>query len=303
MAPIAESAAAATLDRAPETPAAAVTVERLTPAAGAEISGVDLTRPLAQDQARAIHRALLDHGVVFFRGQPVTPDQQVAFARNFGRVPKVPDSMFRVHPDNPYVSVLENDAERPPTVNTWHSDYSFAAKPDYASVLRAVSVPAAGGDTIWTNMAAAYEALPDRMKRLVEGLTATHDFMYLYERPFKAFLWQGERFQYMEAARLEHPPVSHPVVRTIPETGRKALFINESFTRHIDDMGDDEGRALLRYLVQHIQTPEFQVRFRWTADTVAMWDNRITVHYAVADYHPAHRLMHRVTVLNDEVPA
>lgn len=285
----------------PETSALEITP--LTLVAGAEISAVDLRQPLNDDDVAAIHRALLAWGVVFFRDQPITPDQQASFARNFGRVPEVPDSMFRVHPDNPFVSVLENDAERPPTVNTWHSDYSFARLPDFGSILHAVVVPPAGGDTIWTNMVAAYEALPDRIKHLIDGLTATHDYMYLYERPFKAYLWEGERFDNMEQGRLEHPPVSHPVVRTIPDTGQKALFINESFTRHIDGMGDDEGRAILKYLVKHIQTPEFQVRLHWAQNTVAFWDNRTTVHYAVADYHPRHRLMHRVTVLNDEAPA
>jgi len=282
---------------------AEITVAPLTCHAGAAIEGIDLRAPLTAGNRQVILDALRDWGVVFFRDQAITPDQQVAFAKEFGRVPKVPDSMFRVHPDNPYVSVLENDADRPPTVNTWHSDYSFAAVPDYGSILHAKIVPPYGGDTIWTNMVAAYEALPDRVKQSLEGLTATHDFMHLYERPFKAFLWEGERFQYMEAARLEHPPVSHPVVRTIPETGQKALFVNESFTRHIDSLGDSEGRSLLGYLVDHLRTPEYQVRFSWTPDTVAFWDNRTTVHYAVADYHPAHRLMHRVTVMNDEVPA
>ncbi len=279
-----------------------IEVAPLTPAAGAEITGIDLTQPLNTAEVDAVHRALLDHGVIFFRDQPVTPDQEVVFARNFGRVPEVPDSMFRVHPDNRFVSVLENDADRPPTVNTWHSDYSFAAVPDYASILRSVIVPPAGGDTIWVNMVAAYEALPDKMQQLIDGLTATHDYMYLYERPFKKYLWEGERFDHMEQGRREHPPVSHPVVRTIPDTGKKALYINESFTRHIDGMDDTEGRSTLRYLIDHIRTPEYQVRFNWTPDTVAFWDNRTTVHYAVADYHPAHRLMHRVTVLNDEVP-
>lgn len=286
----------------PEAPQQAAIVEPLTCAAGAEIKGIDLRAPLSDADRQTVSDGLRDWGVVFLPGQDITPDQQVAFARHFGRVPKVPDSMFRVHPDNAYVSVLENDAERPPTVNTWHSDYSFAALPDYVSVLRSKIVPAYGGDTIWVNMVAAYEALPDRMKGMIHGLTATHDFMYLYERPFKKFLWEGDRFQYMEAARLEHPPVSHPVVRTIPETGQKALYVNESFTRHIDGVRENESRSILSYLIEHIKTPEYQVRFTWTADTVALWDNRTTAHYAVADYHPAHRLMHRVTVLNDEVP-
>lgn len=287
---------------AEQTSASTLTVTPLTTCIGAELTGVDLSQPLDGIDAAAVHRALMDYGVVFFRDQPISPDQQVAFAGLFGRVPAVPDSMFRVHPDNAFVSVLENYADRPPTVNTWHSDYSFAAKPDFASILRAVVVPEVGGDTIWSDMTAAYQALPDRMQTMLDGLTATHDYMYLYERPFKKYLWEGERFEPMEKARLAHPPVSHPVIRTHPETGNKALFINESFSRQIDGMSDNESRSILGYLVNHITRPEFQVRFRWTPGTVAFWDNRCTVHYAVADYHPAHRLMHRVTVLKDEVP-
>ncbi len=274
----------------------------LTTCIGAELSGIDLCVPWSNTDAAAVHQALMDYGVIFFRDQAITPDQQVAFGKLFGRVPEVPDSMFRVHPDNPYVSILENDADNPPTVNTWHSDYSFAALPDFASILHAIDVPEVGGDTIWCDMTAAFEALPDRMQKMLDGLTATHDYMYLYERPFKSNLWEGERYQYMEAARIAHPPVSHPVIRTHPETGRKALFVDESFTRHIDGMRETESRSIISYLIAHITLPEFQVRFRWTSNTVAFWDNRNTVHYAVADYHPAHRLMHRITVLKDEVP-
>jgi taurine dioxygenase len=245
----------------------------------------------------SLRRALVEHGVLFFRDQRIGPAQQAAFARQFGHVPRVPDSMFRVHPESPLVSVLENDAERPPTVNNWHSDYSFAAEPDVASVLRAVVVPEVGGDTVWASMYAAYEGLSDRMQHHLDGLVAAHDFMKLYERPAKKALWQGERGRLMEEARRAFPPVYHPVVRVHPETGRKALFVNESFTRHVDGMTESESRALLGYLFEQARTPEYQVRFAWSEGAVAMWDNRSTVHYAVADYYPRHRLMHRVTVL------
>ena len=272
-------------------------IRPVTPGVGAEISGVDLGADLDDATVAALRSALIEHGVLFFRDQPTTPDRQVAFARRFGHVPRVPDSMFLVHEDNPYVSVLANDAERPPTVNNWHSDYSFAEQPDFASVLRSVTVPDVGGDTVWGGMFAAWDGLTDRMQQHLEGLTATHDFMKLYERPVKKQLWQGERGRLMEAARLQFPPVSHPVVRVHPESGRKALFVNESFTRHIDGMSESESRALLGHLFEHVKAPEFQVRFRWSPDCVAMWDNRSTIHYAVADFHPARRLMHRVTVL------
>ncbi|WP_416897794.1 MAG: TauD/TfdA dioxygenase family protein [Minwuia sp.] len=269
----------------------------VTPSVGAEVSGIDLTESLDEKAVAALRAALIEHGVLFFRDQPVTPDHQVAFARRFGHVPKVPDSMFLVHEANPHVSVLLNDADRPPTVNNWHSDYSFAPLPDFASVLRSVVVPDCGGDTVWAGMFAAWDGLPDRMQQHLDGLTATHDFMKLYERPVKKRLWEGERGRLMEAARREFPPVSHPVVRPHPESGRKALFVNESFTRHIDGMSEQESRHLLAFLFEHCKAPEFQVRFRWSPDCVAMWDNRSVIHYAVADFHPARRLMHRVTVL------
>lgn len=272
-------------------------IRPVTPGVGAEVGGVDLGADLAEATVARLRAALIEHGVLFFRDQPIEPDRQVAFARRFGHVPRVPDSMFLVHEANPYVSVLANDADRPPTVNNWHSDYSFAAEPDFASVLRSVVVPDCGGDTVWAGMFAAWEGLPDRMQRHLEGLTATHDFMKLYERPVKKRLWNGERGRLMEAARLQFLPVSHPVVRVHPENGRKALFVNESFIRHIDGMSESESRHLLAYLFEHCKAPEFQVRFRWSPDCVAMWDNRSTIHYAVADFHPAHRLMHRVTVL------
>lgn len=279
-----------------------ICVTPINPAIGAEIGGVDLGRELDAATAAEIMDAILDRLVVFFPGQNVSPDRQAAFGRHFGDVPEVPDSMFRVHADNPCVSVLENDAKRPPTVNNWHSDYSFAAKPDFLSILHARSVPDIGGDTIWVNMYAAYEALTEPMKAHLEGRLATHDFMKLYERPFKRHLWEGGRFDHMEAARLAHPPVRHPAVRTIPETGRRALFVNESFTRNIEGLDERESASLLDYLFEHIRTPEYQLRYRWQRGTLAVWDNRVTVHYAVADYHPRHRLMHRVTVLNHEAP-
>ena len=199
-----------------------ISVRPINPVIGAEITDVDLSRELDPATAAEILDAILDHLVVFFPGQDITPNQQAAFARHFGDVPEVPDSMFRVHADDPCVSVLENDAEHPPTVNNWHSDYSFAAEPDFLSILHAQSIPDVGGDTIWVNMYAAYEALTDPMKAHLAGRVATHDFMKLYERPFKRHLWEGERFEHMEAARLEHPPAGHPVVRTIrrPVAGR-----------------------------------------------------------------------------------
>jgi taurine dioxygenase len=280
-----------------------IAVRPINPVIGAEITGIDLRHDIDDPTTSEVMSAIFDHLVVFFPDQKITPDEQVAFARHFGDVSGVPDSMFQAHTDNQYVSVLENNAENPPTVNNWHSDYCFAAKPDFLSILHTQIVPDIGGDTIWVNMYAAYEALSDKLKVHLRGLRANHDFMKLYTQPFKAHLWEGERHQYMEAAQKEHPPVLHPVVRTIPETGRQALFVNESFTRDIEGFTETESTSLLNFLFDHIQTPEYQIRYQWKPNTLAVWDNRVTVHYALADYHPQHRLIHRVTVLNHEVPA
>lgn len=264
---------------------------------GSVFENLDLSSPMDHSVIAAIRAALVDRCVVVIPRQSLTPAHQVAFAKHFGHVPKVPDSMFRVHDDDASVSVLENDVDRPPTVNNWHSDYSFAAEPDLASVLYAVAVPDQGGDTVWCNQFAAYEALSDRMQTFLDGLTASHDFMKLYERPAKQALWEGARGALMRQAAAAFPPVSHPVVQPHAESGRNALFVNQSFTRHIDGMSESESRWLLGFLFEHMQAPEFHLRHHWQPGDLVMWDNRSTAHYAVADYHPAHRLMHRVTVL------
>lgn len=279
-----------------------IEVRPLSPVIGARITGIDLARPLDADQVSEVSRALTQHCVIFFPGQRLTADQQVAFARNFGDVPVCPDAYFQMHPDNAHVSVLLNDEQHPPTVNNWHSDNSQNAKPDFASVLHAIEIPEVGGDTIWVNMYAVYEALPNEIRTAIADLRAVHDFMNLYSRPVKAKLWEGERGERMERERRNSPPMTHPIVRTHPQSGRKALYVNESFTSHIVGMERRASRALLDHLFEVIRTPEYQLRYRWSAGDVAMWDNRCTVHYAVADYWPRRRVMHRVTVLRDEVP-
>lgn len=277
-------------------------IRPINPVIGAEITDIDLRGAIDDKSVSEIATAIKENLVIFFPEQDISPSEQVNFAKKFGDVAKVPDSMFRVHPTSPYVSILENGPEQPPTVNNWHSDYCFATKPDFLSILHTQIVPEIGGDTIWVNMYAAYEALSSGMKNLLCDLRATNDFMKLYEQPIKAYLWEGERFEHMEAARKNFPPVSHPVVRTIPETQKKALFVNESFTRRIEGMAELESMNLLKYLFDHIRAPEYQVRFQWKPNTLAVWDNRVTIHYALADYFPNHRLVHRVTVLNHEVP-
>lgn len=279
-----------------------IEVTPIHPVIGARVTGIDLSAGTGVDALREIRAALMAHCVIFFPGQDLAPARQVAFARHFGEVPPCPDAYFQMHPDDPHVSVLVNDEARPPTVNNWHSDNSQNATPDFASVLYAREIPEVGGDTIWVNMYAVYEALPAEIRATIDSLQAIHDFMNLYSRPVKSRLWEGERAARMERERRNSPPVAHPMVRTHPETGRRALFVNESFTSHIVGMERRASRAMLDYLFEVIRTPEHQIRYGWTAGDVAMWDNRCTVHYAVADYWPRRRVMHRVSVLNGEVP-
>jgi taurine dioxygenase len=162
-------------------------------------------------------------------------------------------------------------------------------------------VPAAGGDTIWTSLTAAYEALSPDMQAYLRGKTAVHDFMRLHGSPQKARSWEGDGAARMDAARKRNPPVEHPLVRAHPVTGKPCLYISESFTSHIAGVSKMESEGLLEFLCRHATKPEFQCRFKWRPNSIALWDNRAAMHYAVADYWPAHRLMHRVSIETDSI--
>ena len=266
-------------------------------AIGAEIGGIDMAQPLGNQAFQEVHDALMRHQVIFFRDQDITPAEHVAFGRQFGTL--------HVHPfapsleDHEEVMILESSAENRSSANLWHSDVTFEEEPAMGSILLAREVPEYGGDTMWANAYAAYEGLSDRMQRYLDGLVAVHTsgqvrFDKLYE---KADGRRGKATQKSE----ERAPVEHPVVRTHPVTGRKALYVNSIFTRRIRGMSKKESQAVLDFLYDHIATPEFTCRFHWRKNSVAFWDNRCTQHYAIADYGGAHRLMHRVTV-NDDRP-
>ncbi len=237
--------------------------------------------------------------MLFFRDQAITPTDQVEFARRFGPLREAVRASFDLVDGLPELSVLETDRERPPNIDHYHPDGIFRAQPEFASVLRAITVPASGGDTIFTSLAAAYDGLSADMQQYLEGKEAVHDFMRLHGSPRKARSWRGERAEGMRKTRDANPPVAHPLVRTHPVTGRKHLYLSEVFTTHIDGLSSTESSGLLSFLVRHATKPEFQCRFRWRPDSVAMWDNRASMHYAVADYWPEHRLMHRLTIESD----
>ncbi len=271
----------------------ALSIAPLTPTIGAEISGVDLGRPLEPAIAAALKTALLDWKVLFFRDQDITTEQHLAFARNFGDLEVHP---FAPHkPGYPDVLAITHDRDSRGRENTWHSDVTWREKPSLGSILRAIEVPPIGGDTLFADMTAAYEGLPDTMKARIEGRVAMHDFGH-----FRAAMRKrGKSEAEIEAFNAAYPKVEHPVVRTHPETGAKALYVNAAFTQHIVGLDEAESGALLAQLYAQAATPEYQCRFRWETHSIAFWDNRASQHYAVSDYWPNVRRMERVTVIGD----
>lgn len=278
-----------------------ITVTPVTPSSGALISGIDLSADLSPDTVREVHTALMRHHVVFLRDQHITAAQHAAFARAFGPLRMARRAAFEILTDVPEMQVLINDESRPPNVNHYHTDGIFRAEPEFASILRAVECPAAGGDTIFTSLVAAYEGLSDGMKSYLENLSAVNDFMKLHGSPAKARSWKGDNFERMDAMRRDHPPTEHPMVRKHPVTGRKHLYLSESFTTHVVGVDADESQRVLDFLFRHVSKPEYQCRFSWQPGSMAFWDNRAALHYAVADYWPEKRLMHRVTIVEDQL--
>ncbi|EGD53494.1 TauD/TfdA dioxygenase family protein [Gordonia neofelifaecis] len=257
------------------------------PTIGAYIEGVDLAD--IDDELHAeLHRALLEFKVLFFRDQSLTGPQHISLARRWGSV-EVND--FFPNGEAQEISRLAKGDMSVGTENVWHSDTSFRKDPSMASILRAVEVPPVGGNTVWADMAAAYDNLPEPVKEKIEGLRAIHTFTKSWGLAMSA--------EQVEAMSKIHPPIAHPIVRTHPETGRRLLYVNEPFTSEIVGLPKGDGDQLLDYLMFQARTPEYQIRFQWEPNSVAIWDNRSTQHYAVNDYFPHRRVMERVTVAGD----
>ena len=282
---------------------AQITVEPASRNCGAFISGVDLKQPLAAAAAQEIHGALMRHQVVFFRDQDVTPLEQAAFARQFGPLRKARPSAFEVHDDGSDVSVIVNDRDHPPYIDHFHADGMFRAKPEFASVLKAEQPPEIGGDTIFVSLPAAWRGLSEAMRTMLEDKLAVYDFMRLHSSPEKARNWEGPRRAGMIQSRDENPPVQHPLVPVHPVTGERSLYFSESFTAAILGITKYESEGLHAMLTRHCAKPEFQYRLQWRKGTIAIWDNRASLHYAVADYWPDTRIMHRLTIEDDVIGA
>lgn len=271
---------------------ARIAVSPVAGALGAEVAGIDLRQPLDDETFGELHRAWMAHQVLFFRDQDLTREQHKALGRRFGALHIHPYLQPLKDEGHPEFVVLESDADRPYVAAGWHSDVTFEACPPLGSILRCVEAPRFGGDTLWASMYAAYDALSDAMQRLIGDLVAVHDTTATFSRTGYARTAGGRQAENVTSAE-------HPVVRTHPETGRKALFVNSAFTRGIKGMKPRESAALLGFLLQHLESPDFTCRLRWQKNSIAMWDNRCTQHRVLADNLSAHRRMERITIQGD----
>lgn len=233
--------------------------------------------------------------MIFFENQRMTPVQHRDFAARFGALHTHP--LYPGVPEAPELFILDNHAGNPTDNDAWHTDVTFIETPPMGSILYARSLPPNGGDTVWANMKAAYDALSPVFREFLSGLDAVHDFARGF--PQRGIVANAAGAEKHAKALAEHPPVLHPVIRTHPETGEDGLFVNFGFTERIKGLRRKESDAILAMLFEHVTRPEFQVRWRWSDNAVAFWDNRVTQHYAVNDYLPARRVMNRATILGD----
>jgi taurine dioxygenase len=265
-----------------------LTINRLGGALGAEVIGLDLTREPANEDLDRVHQAWLDHSVLVLRDQRITPEQQLAFARRFG-VARPHHLSPNRHPDHPELLVVSNEKRKDGggtrgSGQHWHSDYSYLEGRSTASILRALEIPSVGGDTLFASAYRAYDALSDTMRDILAGLTVTYDYALVYQRHYKD---RKDRVQLTE----------DPIIEAHPETGRKLVFFDPTYAGAIVGMEESETKAIFDFLTTHLTRPEFLYRHSWKPYDMVMWDNRCTLHYAVANYDDNElRKLNRVTV-------
>jgi len=267
-----------------------IEVRKSTPNIGADISGVDLSKPLGNQQFQEVHDALMAHLVIFFRDQKLSPERHKELGRRFGKLhvhPAAPGALA----DHPEIFVVKADEKSKHVAGEdWHSDVSCDAEPPMGSILYLTEAPPdGGGDTLFANMYLAYETLSAPIKRMLDGMTAIHDGEPYYRGRYGA-----------DDAGKTYPRCEHPIVRTHPVTRKRGLFVNRMFTTRIAGLDEHESDAILEMLYRHIETPEFCMRFRWQPNSIAFWDNRCAQHRAVWDYYPNKRYGHRVTICGDK---
>jgi taurine dioxygenase len=274
-----------------------LSIDPVTPSIGATISGLDFSRSISASDYDEIYEALIKHLVIFIPGVEIDPAQHLEFAQNYGELDE-PHLLYPHVEGFENIVLLENDSATPPDTNSWHTDLTFKAVQPFASILIARQVPDTGGDTMWSSCYAAYERLADGMKHDLEGLEAVHDLGDFRNT------YAVEKDGSSGAARLNQnvPGFGHnirPLIATHPVTGRKFLNFNEAFVTHIVGLTTNDSSSLKAFLANHMNKPEDQVRWRWSLGDLAMWDNRVTMHYALSDYLPQYRCMNRVTVVHD----
>lgn len=271
-----------------------ISVTPVSGAVGAEIKGIDLSRPIRDDDVRAIGSALYTHGVVFFRDQTLTPDGQLSLAERFG--PINVNRFFAHVPGHPDVAEVRKESQQKSNIGGgWHTDHSYDQEPALGSILYALEVPETGGDTLFASMYAAYDALSDGLKNTLKGLRACHSSRHVFGSVGRRQRG-GDTQDRILNPELATQDAVHPVVIRHPGSGRPALYVNPGFTLRFDGWTEEESKPLLEYLYRHASRPEFSCRFHWQPGSLAFWDNRATWHYAANDYHGHRRLMHRVTI-------
>ncbi|MPY71765.1 MAG: taurine dioxygenase [Alphaproteobacteria bacterium] len=274
--------------------AAPFEVEPIGPTIGAEIHGLDLREEISEAAFAAFEAAVIEHKVVYARDQHIDTAQHVALGKRFGELEVHP---FRPEGAFPEIMVLDNHKDNPVlSTDVWHSDTTFRECPTRYSILRCLEIPKVGGDTLWADMTAAYDGLSDTMKAFIDPLFAVHDF-----KNFRALYTSSEEDR-AKLARMEklYPNPTHPVVRTHPVSGRRAIYVNPQFTLRIEGLNADESDSLLKLLYEQAHVPEYQFRLRWKPGTIVFWDNRSTQHYAANDYYPNRRHMERVAVVGEK---
>lgn len=272
-----------------------INVKALTGAMGAEISGVDLSDDLSDQQFAAIRSALFDNGAIFFRKQTLSFDDHSAFAKRFGSLEVHP--IVKGMPEHPEIIKMHKPAGEAATFGTdWHTDNSFFEKPSLGSILYSEIIPPVGGDTLFANQQLAYQHLSEGLKETLEGLVAIHCAEEAYTSPTALEKYDGDGpISYMKSDIISET-VEHPVIIKHPVTGKKALYVNPLFTRQFKGWSLEESRPFIDYLCQHATRIDFQCRFRWEQGMVAMWDNRVVQHAALNDYEQYERLIYRITV-------
>ncbi len=270
-----------------------IEIRQLSPALGAEIHGVDLSRPVGAAQFSEIRRAFHDYGVIFFRDQDLTPEQHIAFAKRWSRINI--NRFFRPVDGHPEIAEVRKEAHQENNIGgSWHTDHSYDMAPAMGSILYAREVPKTGGDTLFASMNKSYEALSAGMKAMLGGLRAVHSSRHVFGPDQNSS--QSDREGRIGNPQLATQDAIHPVILKHPETGRPGLYVNPGFTLRFEGWTEAESKPLLDYLYDHATRPEFVCRFRWREGSMAFWDNRATWHYAANDYPGERRLMHRITL-------